>query len=147
LITFSEKEIEYVKRQEIARIATVSSNGQPDVVPVGFEYDGASFWIGSVTQDIFFGTTKYKNVRSGNRKVAIVFDDLESVNSWKPRQLKIYGTAEIVEHRGALGTGKYLQVTPEISWALGIHVSLPDTFQGLEGGRWRTKTIHNTTNQ
>ena len=46
-IMFSEKEIEYLKSQHIARIATaaVSPDGsvQPDVVPVGFDFDGEYF--------------------------------------------------------------------------------------------------------
>jgi pyridoxamine 5'-phosphate oxidase family protein len=48
---FSEKEVEYLKSQRIARIATPSvlseeegegKNGSipPDVVPVGFDFDG-----------------------------------------------------------------------------------------------------------
>lgn len=43
---FSQKEIDYLKSQHLARMATVantSSEGkgsvQPDVVPVGFDYD------------------------------------------------------------------------------------------------------------
>ena len=41
----SQNEIEYIKSQRIARIATVSmslenKSMQPDVVPVGFDYDG-----------------------------------------------------------------------------------------------------------
>lgn len=40
---FSQSEIEYLKSQRIARIATVSAledrSMQPDVVPVGFDFD------------------------------------------------------------------------------------------------------------
>jgi pyridoxamine 5'-phosphate oxidase family protein len=41
---FSRNEIEYLKFQRIARIATASiledRSMQPDVVPVGFDFDG-----------------------------------------------------------------------------------------------------------
>src|ERR1700724_2524964 len=104
-IMFSETEVEYLKSQRLGRIATVSSMGQPDVVPVGFEFDGKYFWIGSGTQEIFLASKRYKNVQKGNRKVAMVIDDVESVNPWKPRQIKIYGIAEIMDHDGKVGPG------------------------------------------
>lgn len=42
---FSDKEINYLKSQRLARVATVSGELQPDVSPVGFEFDGESFYI------------------------------------------------------------------------------------------------------
>jgi pyridoxamine 5'-phosphate oxidase family protein len=99
---YSEPEIEYLKSQRLARIATATRQGKPDVSPVAFEFDGTHFFIGSHSQDIFHSTKKYKNVRDGNKEVALVIDDLESVQPWKPRGMKINGTAEIVEHNGLL---------------------------------------------
>ena len=32
------------------RLATVAPDGQPDVVPVGFEFDGTSFYIGGMNR-------------------------------------------------------------------------------------------------
>lgn len=46
--TFSEKEIAYLKSQRLARIATVSANGDPDVAPVGFTFDGQHLLIGGI---------------------------------------------------------------------------------------------------
>ena len=107
---FSDKQIQYIKSQLLARIATVSTHLQPDVAPVGYEFDGQHFYIGGLQQE---KTNKYKNVANGNSKVALVIDDLESVNPWKPRGIKIHGSAEIVERQGQLGTAPYLKVTPE----------------------------------
>ena len=52
---FTEKEKEYIKSQRLARIATVFSvspsdiaSNQPDVVPVGFDFDGEYFYIGGI---------------------------------------------------------------------------------------------------
>jgi Pyridoxamine 5'-phosphate oxidase len=36
---FSEKELSYLKSQRLARIATVSADGEPDVAPVGFTFE------------------------------------------------------------------------------------------------------------
>ena len=50
---FPEADAQYLKSQHSARIATLSSKGQPDVVHVGFELDGKYFWVESHSQDIF----------------------------------------------------------------------------------------------
>ena len=134
---FSEPEVQYLKSQRLARIATVSSKGQPDVVPVAFEFDSKNFYVGSHSQDIFHRTLKYKNVKEGNKRVALTIDDLESIEPWRPRAIKVYGTAEVVDHKGLFGPGKYLRISPQVSWSFGI--------KGLkqEGFR-RVKTVHIT---
>ncbi|MFL6424231.1 MAG: hypothetical protein ACJ71R_11660 [Nitrososphaeraceae archaeon] len=49
---FSQKEVEYLKSQRLARISTASvslkedGSIQPDVVPVGFDFDGDYFYVG-----------------------------------------------------------------------------------------------------
>ncbi len=133
---FSQPELEYVKGQRLCRFATVSPDGQPDVVPVAFEFDGEYFYVGSHSQDIFHRTRKYKNVRDGKNKVGLAIDDLQSVDPWRPRAIRVYGTAEIVEHKGMFGPGKYLRITPKVSWSMGI--------EGLElkKGEWSLKTLH-----
>ena len=135
-MVFSNPEIEYMKSQRLARFATVSPKGQPEVVPVAFEFDGKYIYIGSHSQGIFLHTRKYKSVRAGNKLVGLAIDDLESIDPWKPRGIKIHGTAEIVEHNGMFGPGKYLRITPKTSWSWGI--------SGLETkkGEWSHKTIH-----
>lgn len=110
---FSKAEIEYLKSQRVARIATVSAKGQPDVVPVVLEFDGEYFWVGSHGDK----ARKYRNVNSGNKLVALVIDDVESYETWKVRQLRVYGTADIIDHNGLLERGKYLRIAPRISWS------------------------------
>ena len=137
---FSEPEVQYLKSQRLARIATVSNKGQPDVVPVAFEFDGKNFYVGSHSQDIFHRTLKYKNVKDGNKRVALTIDDLESIEPWRPRAIKVYGTAEVVEHKGIFGPGKYLRISPQVSWSFGI--------KGLkQEGIRRVKTVHNQSIQ
>jgi pyridoxamine 5'-phosphate oxidase family protein len=45
-MSFTDEEIAYIKSQPLARVATVSSDGQPDIAPVGFEFDDTHFYIG-----------------------------------------------------------------------------------------------------
>jgi len=45
-VSFTDEEIAYLRSQPIARVATLSADGQPDVVPPAFEFDGTFFWVG-----------------------------------------------------------------------------------------------------
>jgi pyridoxamine 5'-phosphate oxidase family protein len=119
---FSQKEIEYIKSQRLARIATATPSIQPDVVPVGFDFEDDYFYVGGMN---LLKSTKYKNVLRNN-KVAIVIDDLKSIDPWDPRGLKVYGTADVVTRQGGYmgGTGhsdpRYIRVKPDKKWSWGI---------------------------
>ncbi|TCO46155.1 pyridoxamine 5'-phosphate oxidase family protein [Kribbella antiqua] len=113
-MAFTEEELTYLKSQPLARIATVGPDGQPDVVPVGFEYDGTYFYVGGIDPD---STRKVRNVRAGHTQVALVIDDLVSTNPWSPRFLRIYGTAEVIPRQGRFGETTNLRITPTQSWS------------------------------
>ncbi|MCB0173611.1 MAG: PPOX class F420-dependent oxidoreductase [Anaerolineae bacterium] len=136
---FSEAELAYLKSQYLARLGTVSSKGQPTVDAVGFEFDGARFYIGGRNLP---GTRKYKNVAAGNHKVSIIIDDLESVQPWQPRQIKVHGLAEIVERDGQFGHKEYLAITPTVSWSFGVDEPLD-----YKGGKFAPKKIIWPTNE
>ena len=125
---FSQAEADYLKTQRLARIATSSAKGIPEVSPVGFEFDGKYFWIGSHSQEIFIRTRRYRNIANGNGSVSIVIDDLASVTPWRPRGIKVSGTAEVMQHDGIFGPGKYFRITPRVTVSWGIE---PPT-----EGRW-----------
>jgi pyridoxamine 5'-phosphate oxidase family protein len=110
-MAFTEDEVAYLKSQPLARLATVDADGQPDVVPVGFEFDGTYFYIGGRAPE---RTRKFLNVKAGQAKVALVVDDLVSTDPWTPRFLRVYGTADLTERPGQFGSGPYLRITPEI---------------------------------
>jgi pyridoxamine 5'-phosphate oxidase family protein len=112
-MSFSDDEVAFMKSQPLARIATVSDDRQPDVVPVGFEFDGTYINIGGYQPA---KTRRHHNVLAGNRKIALVIDDLASTQPWSPRFLRVYGTAEVVD-----GDEPYLRVTPEISWSWNLN--------------------------
>ncbi|HXG30591.1 MAG TPA: PPOX class F420-dependent oxidoreductase [Thermodesulfobacteriota bacterium] len=114
---FSEKEVDFLRSQKLARVATVSKDIQPDVAVVSYELEGERFIIPSLDME---KTLKYKNVKGGNKRVALVIDDLESVNPWRPRGIKVHGTAEIVERDGRFGSGLYIEITPQRIWSWGI---------------------------
>jgi pyridoxamine 5'-phosphate oxidase family protein len=116
-VAFNDEEVAYLQSQRLARVATVGPDGQPDVVPVGFEYDGEHLYIGGIDPE---KTRKYRNIEAGNDKVAVVIDDLVSAQPWTPRYLRVYGTAELVERPGQFGPARYLKITPTTSWSFNL---------------------------
>jgi pyridoxamine 5'-phosphate oxidase family protein len=120
-------EIEYLKSQHLVRIAIAAATSssaeeeeegvsiQPDVVPVGFDFDSNHFYVGGMN---LLKSTKYKNVLKNN-KVALVIDDLKTIDPWDPRGMKIYGTADIVTRQGGYmdrtghSNAQYIRITPK----------------------------------
>jgi pyridoxamine 5'-phosphate oxidase family protein len=121
---FDETELDYLKTQRLVRIATVGPDGQPDVSPVGFSFDGKHFWVSGRNLS---STRKYKDIVAGCTKVALVIDDLASVDPWRPRGVRVYGEAEIAQHDGHLGPGEYIKVTPTTTWSWGLAQSVGAT--------------------
>jgi pyridoxamine 5'-phosphate oxidase family protein len=113
---FTDKERDYLNTQHLARIATVSPASQPDVAPVGYEFDGECFYIGGLRLE---ATLKYKNIQY-NPKVSLAVDDLEEVNPWKPRGIRLHGIADLVKRTGNVGAGEYIRIRPEKVWSWGI---------------------------
>ncbi len=95
---FTATEIEYLQSQRLARIATVGADGQPHVVPVGFRYHAKHTTI-DVGGHHFAEGKKFRDVQRDPR-VAIVIDDLASVNPWIVRGIEIRGEAQILTTGG-----------------------------------------------
>jgi pyridoxamine 5'-phosphate oxidase family protein len=116
-MSFTVEELEYLRSQPIARLATLGPAEQPDVVPVGFEFDGTYFWVGGPGPSVL-DTRKFRNIRGGRDKAALVVDDMISFDPFIVRSIRVYGRAMApVERVGVLGPGLYLRVTPTISWS------------------------------
>lgn len=113
-MSFTAEEISYLRSQPLARLATVGPDGQPDVVPVGFTLDGPYIYIAGLDNR---RTRKYRNVRDGQSKFSLVVDDLVSMAPWSPRFVRIYGTADVVEHDLGNGPQPLIRITPTTSWS------------------------------
>jgi pyridoxamine 5'-phosphate oxidase family protein len=119
---FSDKEITYLQSQRLARIATVSSDGEPDVAPVGFTFDGNRFLVGGMDLK---HTLKYKNAKATGR-AALVIDDFPRANPPEPCGIKIHGETRIIQAEAYLGAGEYIEITPERYWSWGIDAAAFD---------------------
>ena len=101
---FSAAEIDYLRSQRLARIATAGADCQPHVVPVAFRYNPDTDTI-DVGGHGFAERKKYRDVQR-NARVAIVVDDLASIDPWRPRMIEVRGDAEIVSSGGeTIGRG------------------------------------------
>jgi pyridoxamine 5'-phosphate oxidase family protein len=131
-VAFNEEEISYIQSQRLARLATVDGDEQPDVSPVGFDFDGTYFYVGGAAPE---RTRKFRNVRSGHIKVALVVDDFAGSDPRSPRFVRVYGTADFVDdHTGYMGPGTYMRIKPETSWSGNL------AGQPMDGGNYTPPT-------
>ena len=95
---FTPAEITYLQSQRLARVATSGTEGQPHVVPVSFRYNPDEDTI-DVGGHNFALRKTYRDVQR-NPRVAIVIDDLATVDPWRPRMIEIRGLADILPSGG-----------------------------------------------
>jgi len=111
---FTEAELRYLTGgRQLGRVATVGADGTPHVVPVAWIYNAVRDTI-DVGGSELEQSKKFRDVaRSG--RAAIVIDDLESIDPWRPRAIEVRGRAEAI----ALPT-PLIRIYPErvISWGL-----------------------------
>ena len=121
---FTAAELDYLAGQPLARIATASSTGEPDVAAVGFSVDGGQLVTGGfdITK-----TVRYRNLLA-NPRATIVIDDLASVDPWSPRGIKVRGAAAIEEGPGGLR----IRITPETVWSWSLNTGADKHFHGIE---------------
>ena len=116
-MAFTEDEVGFLRSHGVAHFATVGAEEQPDVVPVAYEFDGAYFWVGGTGESVL-STRKVQNVRAGRRRVALVVDDLPTLDPFVARGVRVYGLADgPVERVGMVGPGLFLRITPQVSWS------------------------------
>jgi pyridoxamine 5'-phosphate oxidase family protein len=115
LSVFTASELRYLTGgRQLGRLATVGADGTPHVVPVGWIYNAASDTI-DVSGYELEASKKFRDVaRSG--RAAIVVDDLESVDPWRPRAVEVRGRAEAIAMPTPL-----IRIHPKriVSWGLG----------------------------
>jgi len=84
--TLSSKELEFLRRHEVCRMATASKDATPHVVPVIYALDGEDIVIA-----IDYGTKKLGNLRENN-KIALVVDEYHPNHA-----VMVQGECEILE--------------------------------------------------
>lgn len=120
---FTRAEIDYLQGQRLGRLATVGPDGRPHVVPVGFRYNAELETIDIGGHD-FSKKKKFRDVLH-SPAVALVVDDIASVDPWRVRGIEIRGDAEIVHAGGPEMMAGFddamFRITPRRvhSWGLG----------------------------
>src|SRR4051795_8160330 len=120
---FTEAELRYMTGgRQLGRVATVGADGTPKDVPVGWIYNAVRETIDIGGRELE-RSKKFRDV-ARNGRAAIVIDDLESTDPWRPRAIEVRGRGEEI----ALPT-PLIRIHPEriVSW-------------GLEAGR-RARTV------
>ncbi len=90
---FTEPELEYVRSQFLARLATVQPDGTVQVNPVCYRYNETlnAFEIGGFN---FARSRKFRNI-AANGRAALVVDDVVSTDPWRIRCLEIRGKGTV----------------------------------------------------
>ena len=111
---FTEAELRYLAGgRQLGRLATVGADGTPHVVPVAWIYNAARDAI-EIGGSELERTKKFRDIaRSG--RAAIVIDDLESTDPWRPRGIEVRGRAEALAMPAPL-----IRIHPEriVSWGI-----------------------------
>lgn len=124
---FTPKELEYLRSQRLCRIATVGTNGQPHVTPVGFRFNEDTNTFDISGHGGFAKRKKWRDVEQ-NPRIAIVIDDIASYNPWTVRGIEIRGTVELMPEGGETvipgADPEMFHVTPKriVSWGIEGHV-------------------------
>ena len=124
MAVFTDAELDYLSTQPLARIATASATGVPDVAAVGFGVDGDTLVTGGfdITK-----TVRYRNLLA-NPRATIVVDDLASVDPWAPRGVKVRGAATLEEVTG----GMRIRIVPEVIWSWHLNQDAEKRFLSVE---------------
>jgi pyridoxamine 5'-phosphate oxidase family protein len=109
---FTEREAVFICRGGLGRVATVSPDGEPHVVPVAFEFDGRFIYFSGRNLE---RSLKFRHI-ARNHKVALVVDEVVSVSPWRARGVEIRGVAELLTESGR----PFVRITPLAlaSWGL-----------------------------
>lgn len=128
-MTVKPHEIEYLRRTQLGRLATIQRDGTPQNSPVGFTYNEQLGTI-DIAGYQMSKSQKFRNIAHEDR-VAFVVDDIASPDPWRVRCLEIRGTAEqpeIAPSRGAAGDHldyAIIRVTPGASSASASTIRTP----------------------
>lgn len=123
---FTSHELDYLRAQRLARLATMAADGTLQNNPVAF-FVHASAGTVDVGGARLLETRKFRNVQT-HPQVALVIDDLESVDPWRPRCLEIRGRAEALPDADPPARGfsrGVIRIHPEVVFSFGINPDEP----------------------
>jgi nitroimidazol reductase NimA-like FMN-containing flavoprotein (pyridoxamine 5'-phosphate oxidase superfamily) len=103
-VGFTKVEERFLRSHEIGRLATISSNGTPHVVPVSYLFTDNAFLIA-----VDYGTRKLRNLKR-NQRTALVVDVIRP-----NRGILIQGYAKLIE-KGPEFRHAYSQFHRAFSW-------------------------------
>src|SRR5580704_15076166 len=92
-MALTEIEQRFLDRQPRVHLATIGSDGEPQVKPVGFTYNSSLGTI-DITGFNMADSAKYRNVQR-NPKVALVADEVTEPSMEGAHFLEIRGRAEV----------------------------------------------------
>ena len=124
MAVFTDGELEFLRSQRLARLATASAAGQPDVSAVGFAVSDDSIVSGGID---LTKTIRYRHLRE-NPQAAIVIDDLVSVDPWRPRGVKVRGPATLEDDEGRMR----IRIRPQVVWSWGTNTGTEKRFASVE---------------
>jgi pyridoxamine 5'-phosphate oxidase family protein len=110
---FSDSELEYLATKPgLGRLATISPDGVPHVVPVGWSYNADLDCIDIGGRELT-KTRKFRNLLA-NPAAAILIDDV--LPPWRPRAVLVRGYAEA--NTSDDGGGPVIRLSPArvLSW-------------------------------
>lgn len=120
---FTPAELEYLQSQRLCRMATAGDNQQPHVTPVAFRYNADTNTFDIAGHGGFTRRKKWRDLQA-NPQIALVIDDIASVNPWKVRGIEIRGTVELLSSGGDTvipgADPDMIHVTPKrvVSWGI-----------------------------
>jgi pyridoxamine 5'-phosphate oxidase family protein len=118
---FTAAELDYLRSQRLARLATLAPDGTLQNNPVAFFVHASAGTI-DIGGSRILKTRKFRNVQS-HPQVALVIDDLASVDPWRPRCLEIRGRAEALPDADPPAAGfssGVIRIHPERILSFGI---------------------------
>jgi len=93
---FTQHELDYLHQQRLGRLATVDTDGNPHVVPVGFRYNHETDTI-DIGGHNLAQSKKWRNA-GRHPRVALVVDDV--LPPWQPRPIEVEAEGELLENGG-----------------------------------------------
>jgi pyridoxamine 5'-phosphate oxidase family protein len=139
--TFTRAETEYLTKGLLGRLATVGPDGRPHVTPLAVFFDprDQTLVIGGHAGSNMAASKKFRDAQR-HPDVAVVVDDVASVDPWTPRYVEIRGHEET-----------HLEGGEEVGKRLGARSrSIPRGSGSARGGFWpsasrpRTSSPHVT---